>query len=211
MKSSLLPFLALCLWLSACHNGDQPSSKNPGKDSTAAKDKKPAVKKDDRKPPIINITDSLQLKRIVICMKDSAASQERISMKLGQLYGVKLPEIIKKEKLKVTGQPLAWYHSSKAPFFFDAGIPVNTRPAKLPGNMFIRETKADSAVIAHFFGPYDMMAKGYEAVREWMKDNKKMPGGEPYEIYITDPIDKNGKPVDPYRVQTDIVFPVKRQ
>ncbi len=29
----------------------------------------------------------------------------------------------------------------------------------------------------------------------------------PYEIYVGDPIDANGKPIDPYSVRTDIVFP----
>jgi hypothetical protein len=42
-----------------------------------------------------------------------------------------------------------------------------------------------------------------------MKDEKKMANGAPYEIYIGDPIDKEGKPIDPYKVRTDIVFPHK--
>jgi hypothetical protein len=42
-----------------------------------------------------------------------------------------------------------------------------------------------------------------------MKDNKKMAAGAPFEMYVTDPVDKNGKPVDPYKVQTDIIFPIK--
>ena len=42
-----------------------------------------------------------------------------------------------------------------------------------------------------------------------MKDNKKIAAGAPYEIYLTDPIGKDGKPVDPYKIQTDIIFPIR--
>ncbi|HMU11617.1 MAG TPA: GyrI-like domain-containing protein, partial [Ferruginibacter sp.] len=73
----------------------------------------------------------------------------------------------------------------------------------------VRELPAGSVVVAHFFGPYDLMSQGYDAIKEWMKMNKKSSAGAPYEIYMTDPVDKNGKPLDPYKVQTDIVFPVK--
>ena len=62
---------------------------------------------------------------------------------------------------------------------------------------------------AHFFGPFQLLPQGYDAIKEWMKDNKKTAAGAAYEIYITDPIDKNGKPVDPYKIQTDIIFPIK--
>ena len=53
----------------------------------------------------------------------------------------------------------------------------------------------------------ELTYEGYDALREWLKDNKKKASGAPYEIYIGEPIDSKGKPADPYRVQTDIVFP----
>ena len=65
----------------------------------------------------------------------------------------------------------------------------------------------DSVTIAHFYGPYSLLGQGYDAVKERLKDEKKSAKGAPYEIYIDDPVDKNGKAVDPYRVRTDIVFP----
>ncbi|MBL0183116.1 MAG: GyrI-like domain-containing protein [Chitinophagaceae bacterium] len=98
---------------------------------------------------------------------------------------------------------------TKAPFFFEAGIQVNKRPGKLSKGVQVRELEAGTVVVAHFYGPYNMMPQGYDAIKEWMKFNKKSAAGAPYEIYVSDPIDKNGKPLDPYKVQTDIVFPVK--
>ena len=82
------------------------------------------------KPATINILDTVTTKRTVIYMKDSAKTFERISLKLAQIYGVKLAEVLKKNNLKITGAPMAWYKSSKAPYFFEAGIPVSKKPAK---------------------------------------------------------------------------------
>jgi hypothetical protein len=44
-------------------------------------------------------------------------------------------------------------------------------------------------------------------LKEWLKDRKNKPSGATYEVYIGDPIGKDGKAIDPYKVQTDIVFP----
>lgn len=207
MLRNSLGLLLILAVLQSCHSEGKKESPAK-KDSSTKKEAAPANAPAAR-PPIINITDSVQPKRIVLYMKDSAASFERVGPKLGLIYGVKLAELIKKEKLKATGAPMAWYHSDKPPFFFEAGIPVAAKPAKLPAGVFIRETTADSATIAHFFGPYNLLSQGYEAVRDWIKSRNKISTAAPFEIYVGDPMDKNGKPADPYKVQTDIIFPVK--
>jgi effector-binding domain-containing protein len=146
---------------------------------------------------------------MVLYMKDSAKTFERISLKLGAIYGVKLAEVLKKNNIKMAGAPMAWYKSQKPPYFFEAGVPISKKPAKLPKNIFIREMAADSVLIAHFYGPYDLLGQGYDAIKEKMKDEKRTASGAPYEIYIGDPVDATGKPVDPYKVRTDIIFPRK--
>ena len=161
------------------------------------------------KPGIINILDTVAPKMIVIYMKDSAKTFERISLKLAQIYGVKLAEVLKKNNIKMNGAPMAWYKSSKAPYFFEAGIPVSKKPAKFPKNVFVREMNTDSVVMAHFYGPYTLLQQGYDAIKERMKDEKRTANGMPYEIYVGDPIDASGKPIDPYKVRTDIVFPFR--
>lgn len=161
------------------------------------------------RPPIINLIDSVAVKYIVLYMKDSASGSERISGKLAKIYGSKLPDFIKREQLTVTGPPIAWYKTNTAPFFFEAGIPVNKKPAKLPKGFFIRNTGGDSAVIAHFHGPYALTSMAYDAAADYITDNKKRRNGLPYEIYVTEPLDKECKTLDPYKVRTDIVFPYK--
>ena len=161
------------------------------------------------RPPIINISDTFAIKYTIIYMKDSASTSQRISQKLAKIYKVKIPELVDKQKLKVTGPQIVWYKSNKAPFFFEAGIPVNKKPDKLPKGFFVKTIGGDHAVVAHFFGPYSLTNMGYDALADFLKSNKKKRNGAPYEIYITDPIGKDGKAIDPYKVQTDIVFPYK--
>jgi effector-binding domain-containing protein len=204
-------FLVAAILLAACNGCDKKIAENK-KDTlkpvraVVAKNKQPG---DVEKPAIINILDTVATKSIVIYIKDSAKTFERISIKLAQIYSVKLADVLKKNKLQMTGAPMAWYKSLKAPFFFEAGVPVNKKPAKIPNNVFVREINAGSIVVAHFYGPYNLLPQGYTAIREWMKDEKKVVNGTPYEIYVGDPFDKQGKPIDPYKVRTDIVFPHK--
>ncbi len=109
----------------------------------------------------------------------------------------------------MTGAPVAWYKGQKAPYFFEAGIPIDKKPAKLPSGTFIKQIGIDSIVVAHFYGPYDLLPQAYDALKDWLKDHKKTDKGAPYEIYVGDPFDSTGKPKDPYKVQTDILFPWK--
>lgn len=202
-------FTVTCLL--SCGNNDKDKPK-PNKDSAVRRINVETKKQSDTKtlrPPIVNIADTMVTKTLVIYCKDSAATFDRISLKLGKIYGVKLAEYIKKNNLKMAGAPMAWYKNQKAPYFFEAGVAINKAGKKPAPGVQMREMPAGRVVIAHFFGPFELLPQGYDVVKEWMKDNKKIANGVPYEIYITDPIDKNGKPVDPYKIQTDIVFPVK--
>lgn len=196
-------FSILLFAISCSDNRTEKKATNP------AKKDMPKVKEklvENKRGPVINITDTLSLKRIVLTMKDSAATMERVSLKLSAIYGVKLAVIIKKNNLKSTGSPMAWYKGEKAPYFFEAGIPVDKKPSKLPKGTFIKEIGIDSIVVAHFYGPNELLPTAYDALTDWLKDRKKKIKGSPYEIYVDDPLDVNGKPVDPYKVRTDIVF-----
>lgn len=160
-------------------------------------------------PPIINITDTIAKKLVVIYIRDSSSSSEGISSKLASIYRTKLPEFAKNQQIKIIGPPMAWYKSHKAPFFFEAGYPVDKKPLKTVKNILVKNIGGDSAVVAHFYGPYESTILGYTAVNEWLKSNKKKSSAPPYEVYVNDPFDRNLKPRDPYKVQTDIIFPRK--
>ena len=206
-------FVALLVIIAhACSNNSDKKETSDIKKDSVKKDTvvKTAVEPEKRitptKAPIINITDTVSIKQWILCMKDSAANSDRVAIKLAQIYGVKLAALIKKNKLKVTGPPMAWYKSQKAPFFFEAGLPVDKKPAKLPAGFTIKQIGTDSIVVAHFYGPYELTPQGYTALQDWVKSHKKKIIRPSYEIYVGDPMDKNGKLIDPYKVQTDIVF-----
>ncbi len=200
--------LFTAILLVSCGDDKKKDTPKPEKGRIKTEVKKESETKTQR-PPIINIVDTVALKMTVIYCKDSAATFDRIGLKLGKIYGTKLPEYIKKNNLKTAGAPMAWYKKQKTPFFFEAGIPVNKAGSKSVKGVQIRQMNGGKALIVHFYGPFELLPQGYDAVKEWMKENKKTAAGPSYEIYITDPIDKNGKPVDPYKIQTDIVFPIK--
>lgn len=195
----------------ACSNNSEKNAA-PKKDSTKTAIRKlqpPAPDVKTIRPPIVNIVDTVAPKRLICFSRDSAKTFERISLKLGKIYGVKLADYIKKNGLKVSGAPMAWYKTQKPPYFFEAGTPINKAGKRQVPGVQVREISAGKVIVAHFYGPYELLPQGYDAIREFMKDNKKVAAGAPYEMYVTDPIDKNGKPVDPYKVQTDIIFPIK--
>jgi len=209
-KNMLLSFFSISILLCSCNSEKDKKTVSP--ETIIYKVDTSSHKKDEKdkiaqRPPIINITDTVAIKQIILCMKDSARSSERIGLKLNNIYTKTLADVIKKNKLVKTGARMAWFKNSSAPFFFEAGIPVNKVPAKMPKNVFVKNIGGDSAVVAHFYGPYELTYEGYSALREWLKDSKKKASGAPYEIYVGEMIDSKGKAADPYKVQTDIVFP----
>jgi effector-binding domain-containing protein len=214
MKYKYLLFVALFtshfVLLQSCGDSDKKNIPQPtDKDSTPATAVTPPKQPKQERAPIINITDTLSIKRTVICIKDSATTFDRVSLKLGEIYMVKIGAVLKKNGVKTVGQPIAWYKTDKAPYFFEAGVPIDKKPTKITPNMYIKELKVDSVTVAHFYGPYSLLPQAYEALRDWMKDHHKKLAAPPYEIYVSDPVDKEGHLVDPYRVQTDVVFPWK--
>ena len=210
MKSILLPLLtsAILLGLNACNNQpDGPVEKEP----ILLKKDKPRAKNDTTPHgvPVINIADTASIPLMIVYVKDSASNGTRLSQKLNEIYDKKLSEYFKKQKLTAQGPAMAWYKSQKAPFFFEAGIPVDKKPGKLPKGFFFKKTTASKVIVAHFFGPYEETTQAYQVLKDWIKESGKQTAGAPYEIYVGNPYDENGKPIDPYKVQTDIVYPYK--
>lgn len=161
------------------------------------------------KGPVINIIDTIELKRIVLTVKDTAATSAGMSAKLNDIFNRKLPAAAQVANLKITGQPMAWYNTQKAYYSFEAGLPVNKAPAKATKGITIRRTAGDSALVAHFFGPYELTTAGYGALNEMIKDRGKKKASAAYEIYVKNPFATTKEKTDPYRWQTDIVMPYK--
>ena len=161
------------------------------------------------KAPVINIEDTVTAKQYIIYTKDSAANIAGVSKKIAtSLSG--LSSFLKTNKMKAVGPPMAWYKTNKAPYFFEIGLPVAKKPAKLMKAFFVKEIGADSALVAHFFGPYEITGVAYDALKERLVSQNRKAVSAPYEIYVSDPIDEKGNLKNPYKVQTDIVMPYNK-
>ncbi len=153
----------------------------------------------------MNIEETTTTDQYLMVMSDSAASTQEIGQKLGAIYG-KIGACAAKCKMEMAGPPAAWYNGPNAPWAFTAGLPFKSKCSKPDPGINVKEIKGGKAVVVHFFGPYDQTGKGYEAGQSYMKEKNLMAGGAPYEVYVTDPAAEK----DPYKVQTDIVFPLQQ-
>jgi effector-binding domain-containing protein len=208
MKSTFIYIIAMCsfFFMTSCEDTKKENSTNV----TQQKNEKvaaPTVVAE--KAPIINLQDTIELKRAVLCIKDSANSRERMYAKLCTIYNTKLADCIKTNKLKVMGNPIAWHTKQKNAFFFEAGIPVNTAPTKPGKGMYMKTTSNDSVFVAHFFGPSDMNAGAYGALNEKLIDLHKRKTSDIYEVYFGDYFSASTEPKDFYKLRTDIVLPYK--
>ena len=205
-KTLILTPLIVIIFICYCTT----KKSTPDETKIVMKNDKPRSKKDTtlvKNVPIINIADTVAMPLTFLCVKDSAVNGERLGQKLNSIYKQKLAEAIRKNKLNVLGAPVAWYKTQKAPFFFLAGIAVDKKPGKLPKGMILKKSEQSRIIVAHYYGPYTETNMAYQALKDWMVENKKTQNGEPYEVYMDEPLDKDGNPVDPYKVQTDIIIP----
>ena len=124
-------FFLIGISLIACNDDN---NKDKVKPTVLVKKDVPLSKNDTitRSTPIINITDTTENSFYVLCFKDSAINTLRLSEKLGVIYGQKIDSFLKKSKISPIGPPMAWYKSQKAPFFFEAGIPVAKKSPNYP-------------------------------------------------------------------------------
>jgi hypothetical protein len=163
-----------------------------------------------QKGAVINMEDTVEIKRLVLCLKDSSKTREGMYAKLTDIYNKKIPDVIKANKLKLMGAPMAWHTMQKTFYFFEAGIPVDKAPAKPGKGMYMKNTGSDSVYIAHFFGPNHLTTGAYEAIKEKAKENHKVTSAA-YEVYVDNPFLNTKEPLDLYKLQTDIVFPFRNK
>ncbi|MFH1161484.1 MAG: GyrI-like domain-containing protein [bacterium] len=143
--------------------------------------------------------------QIVLVIRDSAGPEN-----YGEVMGKGFSELMKfiqVNKLSPVGHPFAIYQSwDSVTMFsvFDMGIAV---VYSVPGKGRIRaeEIPAQKVVVADYFGPYDQTFKVYHALDKYIAQGKLEIAGNPWEIYITDPMTEP----DTSKWETQILFPVK--
>lgn len=197
MKKHLLYASVLALAFS-CGNKDQ----NAGSES-AAVDTTQADTATAAKEPTMQIEETTVAQQYLMVMNDSAATSEEIGSKLGTIFG-KIGECAGKCKMENAGPPVAWYNGPNAPWKFVAGMPFKTKCEHPESGISNKEIKGGKAVVVHYFGPYEMSGKAYEAGDKYLREKNLTASDAPYEVYVGDPMVEK----DPYKVQTDVVFPI---
>lgn len=103
------------------------------------------------------------------------------------------------------GLPFARYHpTGDGRCEVEAGFPASTptsgegdvEPSELPGGLVATAVHA---------GPYETVARAYEAISNWVHAHGGASAGDPWEVYLTEP---RGNP-DPATWQTEVVQPYK--
>lgn len=153
-------------------------------------------------PPI---KESYVEDQFVLVIRDSAGPES-----YGQVMGKGYAELMKfidKKKLTPKGSPFAIYVSwdSATQFsVFDMGIAVEYTDGG-EGRIRPEEIPAHKIVVADYFGPYDQTASVYAALEKYIAQGGLEIVGNPWEIYVTDPMTEP----DTAKWNTQVVFPVK--
>ena len=207
-------FITLSLFVTLISLSNCSSKKETNSENKIVAESSPSNKIEKETPKtksaIINIQDTVEVSQTVLCIKDSASTIEGMHKKLSTIYNSKLQETIKANKLTITGSPMAWQTILKTAYFFEAGIPVDRTPTKMGKGMYMKNTGADSAVVAHFWGPHDLTKSGYDAIEEKFAETHKIKSTTIYEIYKGDHFPTNNEAIDFYKLQTDIVAPYRK-
>jgi effector-binding domain-containing protein len=118
---------------------------------------------------VIKIEEIQAKPMIVLYTIEKASTTDEIGQKLGAAYG-EMGAFMKKNNLKMAGAPAATYKSQQPPFDFEAWASVNAAPKKGEGRVQFKKIEGGKAVVAHFFGPYEINYKGYEKLMSYIKE-----------------------------------------
>ncbi|RTL59229.1 MAG: hypothetical protein EKK37_13100 [Sphingobacteriales bacterium] len=154
--------------------------------------------------PKMELAEITTPSRNLLYIKTSADNFNDIGKKLGAAYS-EIGSFAKTLNLKMMGAPMAFYSGPDYPMQIEAAVPVDKLPPATQGSINTKQLLESKAVVIHFWGPYELLPKAYDKIKEWMKANNKESNGASYEVYIGDP----GAEKDPYKVQTDIYQPIK--
>jgi effector-binding domain-containing protein len=112
--------------------------------------------------------------------------------------------IIGKE-FDVSEPPLVIYHFwSDTLIDIEVGVPVTD--SSIVGNTRIKMNKIEKSnvITAVHYGAYERLPETYFGINEWMRKNKVLVIGPPWEIYLTDPSTE----ADPKKWETAVFFPI---
>ena len=137
-----------------------------------------------------------------ICIMDSCALED-VSLRMQNLYN-ELLVFGAKQGIDMTGRPIAIYHRmDEKKSVFETGIPVAER-VPVSGRIRYRTMPESDHAVANYYGSFDTLEDGHNAVQQWLIRYRRKLAGYPWEMFVTDPASEP----DPNKWLTRIYYPV---
>ncbi len=137
-----------------------------------------------------------------ISITDSCAWKD-VSAHMKSLYN-ELLIFMAKSGITVTNRPITIYHKlSEKKVVYEVGIPIDGEVVPT-GRIQEKTMQAGNNVVADYYGSYDTLEDGHNAIQQWLMRYRRKVTGYPWEMYVTDPAIET----DPNKWLTRIFYPV---
>ena len=138
-----------------------------------------------------------------ISIMDSC-SLEDVAQRINSLYN-ELLVFGARSGIDVAVRPIAIYHRlEEKNTVFELGIPVY-KQTPVSGRIHFKTMQGREHVVANYYGSYDTLEDGHNAIQQWLLRYRRKFAGSPWEMYVTDP---STEP-DPNKWLTRIYYPLE--
>ena len=148
--------------------------------------------------------EHLAITQWFLSVRDTVTPQEMNNIH-GKVYA-QINQFMDENEISSAEAPIVIYHFwSDSIIDIELGIPVHD--STIVGNQLIKlnQLHTGNVVTAIHYGAYERIPETYFGINEWMRKNKVVVVGPPWESYITDP----SKETNPEKWQTAIFFPIE--
>lgn len=101
------------------------------------------------------------------------------------------------------GPPFTRYLATGDTFDIEVGVPV-AEAGVSEGEILAGELPGGFAAMTTHVGPYDALGEAHNALRQWVRWERRTMAGPPWEVYVTDPAEVE----DPSLWRTDLYLPL---
>ena len=131
-------------------------------------------------------------------------SQQGMNNVHGKLYA-QINQFMDKEGIVSEASPIVIYHLWDSIVDIEAGIPITDSIYLNDTTVTLKKILPSIVITAIHYGPYERLPETYFGINEWMRKNKVVVTGPPWESYLTDP---STEP-NPKKWETAIYFPIE--